>query len=136
MAAPNAADIRDWSRGVGVPAAVGMGFVNAAGRLPDSVAELLAWGENTGRYNPADGVWTGRAEDAARAGTVRSGPRVLGGATGEARGYTAGSLMGIFDRLEAAVRAYRTQHNGMAPSRFAFVAMAVQAGMRPEDAEQ
>ncbi|MBI4348824.1 MAG: hypothetical protein HY553_18440 [Elusimicrobia bacterium] len=52
--------IRCWSQGIGLPDCVGRQFCGEHGHLPRSLPELVDWGNDTGRRNPATQVWTCR----------------------------------------------------------------------------
>ena len=49
----------EWAHNVGLPACIGDEFVgDHGGRLPDSVQELVDWGNATGLRNPGNGDWS------------------------------------------------------------------------------
>jgi hypothetical protein len=132
---PNVREICRWTGECGVPAPIGVGFVNEVGRLPSSVDELLTWGASTGRYNPTDGTWVHRVADTAAPGAPSGGPVSLDRPTGVARGYTGADLARIFDRLVDLDAQYRLLRDA-SPSRDAWTRMLVAAGVRSEDAAE
>ena len=50
--------IQAWSSGIGLPTCIGQAFCAAYGRLPQSLSELVNWGNSSGYRNPSNGVWT------------------------------------------------------------------------------
>ncbi len=53
------AEIWGWANAVGVPTCVGDEFVGAYGRLPQSIPELVNWGDSVGIRDPNSGNWSG-----------------------------------------------------------------------------
>lgn len=89
------AEIVIWAKGIGLSTCIGTEFNAQFGRLPNTLPELVNWGNSTGRRNQADGTWSckgtgGGGGDGGGGGTsdiiqqitdfIKENPLLVGGA--------------------------------------------------------
>lgn len=74
-----AASTQTWAAGIGLPVCVANGYCNEnAGYLPQTLDQLVNWGNSSGRRNTA-GAWTCKPGDATLTGGGTIGGGTIGG---------------------------------------------------------